>query len=91
MRGRGIEPPRRNYPPSGSRPDAVTSFATPAHFKREPMPKPKKRGPKPDRLAIPSKWKDALTKAVKKIRPPEGWPEESRKGKKRVMAGKPSP
>lgn len=34
-------------------------------------PKP---GPDPERLALDGDWKEATKKALKKERPPEGWP-----------------
>lgn len=38
--------------------------------------KPERRtpGPQPDRLKLNGDWKDAAKKALKKERPPEGWP-----------------
>jgi hypothetical protein len=32
---------------------------------------PKKRGPKPERLALPGSWEDAVEKALKKPPPPK--------------------
>ena len=31
-------------------------------------------GPKPDQLKLKGDWQDAAKKALKKERPPEGWP-----------------
>lgn len=33
-----------------------------------------KRGPKENRLVLPVNWKAAIGTALKKKRPPEGWP-----------------
>lgn len=40
----------------------------------EKKPKP---GPEPERLKIEGDWEDAIKKALKTPRPPEGWPDES--------------
>jgi hypothetical protein len=41
----------------------------------------KRRGPKPDTLAIPMDWKRAVKKALSKPRPPEGWPKPEKRPK----------
>ena len=46
-----------------------------------PMPddrKGKKRGPKEDRLAIGGDWQQAMAAAMKKKRPPGGWPKATK-------------
>ncbi len=43
------------------------------------MTKDKKRGPKADELHIDGDWKEAAKKAVKKKRPPGGWPDKGKK------------
>lgn len=45
--------------------------------------KTKSSGPKPDRLHIAGAWVDAVSKAINKNRPLEGWPEPEKKGKKK--------
>jgi hypothetical protein len=40
-----------------------------AKQQREP-----KRGPEPERLKIKGGWEKAVDKALKKRRPPDGWP-----------------
>ena len=42
------------------------------------MKRPKKKGPAPDTLKVDERWKDAIKKALKKKRPPSGWPEPER-------------
>jgi hypothetical protein len=36
--------------------------------------KPKKRGPKEERLAIQSNWKEGVKRSIQKKKPPDGWP-----------------
>lgn len=43
--------------------------------------KSKRRGPEPKTLRGEGDWRDAVRKALKKERPPEGWPTPKRKGK----------
>lgn len=47
------------------------------HMQKEP-----KRGPNPDTVKIDMDWEKAVGKALKKERPKDGWPEESKKAKK---------
>lgn len=42
----------------------------------------KKRGPKENRLALDGDWKEAVVTALKKKRPPGGWPRPEKKVKK---------
>ena len=35
---------------------------------------PSKRGPEPDRVKGEDDWEDVVKKAIKKKKPPEGWP-----------------
>jgi hypothetical protein len=44
--------------------------------------KPKKRGPAPKRVKIKGDWETAVGKALKKERPKEGWPMDSRAQRK---------
>lgn len=38
---------------------------------------PRRPGPSPERLNLDSdNWKDALRRALEKVRPPEGWPDK---------------
>jgi hypothetical protein len=51
-----------------------------------PKKQAKKRGPKPDRLAIEGDWQDAVKKAIGVERPADGWPaldSQRRNGKRR--------
>ncbi len=41
--------------------------------------KSKKRGPKTDHLKIEGDWQRAVNKALKKKKPPEGWPDKKKK------------
>lgn len=41
-------------------------------------PDKKKRGPKPDTLKIEGSWQGAVNKALKKKRPKEGWPKNTK-------------
>ena len=43
----------------------------------------KRPGPEPERLKIEGDWEDAVAKALKKKRPPEGWPRTDKKGPER--------
>lgn len=43
--------------------------------------KAKKRGPREERIAIPGDWQAAVGTALKKKRPPGGWPKPEKKGK----------
>lgn len=43
---------------------------------------PGKRGPKEDRVKIDGDWQVAVGEALKKPRPPEGWPKPEKKPKK---------
>lgn len=36
--------------------------------------KKNRRGPKPERVKIDEDWEDAIDKALRKEKPPEGWP-----------------
>jgi len=46
------------------------------------MAKRKKPGPKPNQLKIDSDdWEKAIQKAIKKQKPPEGWPDKNTKKK----------
>jgi hypothetical protein len=36
--------------------------------------KPKKRGPKEERLKVKGDWKEAMKKALQQKRPSSGWP-----------------
>lgn len=38
----------------------------------------KKRGPEADRVKIDGNWKDAMSKALKKPRPEQGWPKDKK-------------
>jgi hypothetical protein len=38
----------------------------------------KKPGPPEERLVIEGDWKDAVKKALKKRKPPEGWPKSDK-------------
>jgi hypothetical protein len=38
-----------------------------------------KRGPKTDHLKIEGDWQSAVNKALKKKKPPEGWPDKKKK------------
>jgi len=38
----------------------------------------KRRGPKPNHLKIEGDWQEAIKKAVKKKKPPEGWPDKKK-------------
>jgi hypothetical protein len=40
--------------------------------------KAKKRGRKSGRLIIDGNWQEAVKKAVKREKPPEGWPKDSK-------------
>lgn len=40
------------------------------------------RGPEPELLKIVGDWRGAMGKAVKKMRPKDGWPEPEKKPKK---------
>ncbi len=51
--------------------------------KQERRAKSLKRGPKPDTLKIDGDWKKAITGALKKKRPAEGWPGIEKEQKKR--------
>lgn len=74
----------RGTPPT-SRAGAFTTFATPAaesvrglacevSMPKKKRKEPAKRGPVPERLKIEEPWGEAVRKALKKKRPPEGWP-----------------
>ncbi len=39
-----------------------------------PDPDPKKPGPEPERLKIDGDWEDAVSKALNKKKPADGWP-----------------
>jgi len=46
------------------------------------MGKKEKPGPKPNHLKIDSdNWETAIQRAIKKERPPEGWPDKKKKKK----------
>jgi hypothetical protein len=49
----------------------------------EPKRKKSNRGPDPERVKIDMEWDEAIKKAVKKPRPPEGWPKPPSRYKKR--------
>jgi hypothetical protein len=38
-----------------------------------------KRGPKTDCLKVDGDWQSAVNKALKKEKPPEGWPDKKKK------------
>lgn len=38
----------------------------------------KKRGPKPENLTIKGDWQEAVKKAIKRGKPPEGWPKDKK-------------
>lgn len=40
--------------------------------------KRQKSGPEPDRLKLDEYWEEAVKKALKRKRPPEGWPDEEK-------------
>lgn len=44
------------------------------------MKKKKPTGPKPYRLKVDGDWDDAMKSAVKKKKPPEGWPKPDEQG-----------
>lgn len=44
---------------------------------------PRKRGPKPETLAHPGPWEEAVSEALKKKRPEGGWPKPEPKKKGR--------
>jgi hypothetical protein len=49
----------------------------------EPDPKPPRQpGPEPDHLKLEGPWEDRVSDALKKPRPPEGWPKMPGKGTK---------
>jgi len=39
-------------------------------------PRKAKSGPKPERLRIDGDWKSAVATALRKPKPPEGWPKQ---------------
>jgi hypothetical protein len=39
----------------------------------------KKRGPKPDILKIEGDWEKSVKKAINKVKPKDGWPEQGKK------------
>lgn len=45
--------------------------------------KSKKTGPKPDTLKLEGDWKSLVGDALKKQRPPEGWPDPEKKSRKK--------
>jgi hypothetical protein len=51
--------------------------------KSPPTKKPTKQksGPKPDTVKIEGNWENAVCKALKKERPKEGWPKDSKNEK----------
>jgi hypothetical protein len=44
-----------------------------------PARKPRKHGPEAQTVAIEGDWKDAIAKAMRKPRPPSGWPKPPKK------------
>jgi len=44
--------------------------------------KDSKRGPKEDRLKINEDWENAMSKALKKKRPKDGWPKKGKNSQK---------
>jgi len=51
------------------------------------MAKKKKTGPVPETLRIERDWKDAVRTALRKPRPPEGWPEAAKTPKPKKRKG----
>jgi hypothetical protein len=48
-----------------------------------------KTGPEADQLVVEGNWKDAITRAVKKTRPVDGWPDRPvKKRRKRKTKSK---
>jgi hypothetical protein len=45
-----------------------------ARYAGKPKSKQSRHGPEPERLKIEGNWIDAVDTALKKKRPPEGWP-----------------
>ncbi|MGB7582564.1 MAG: hypothetical protein WBL85_08980 [Sedimentisphaerales bacterium] len=43
-----------------------------------PKKQQKQRGPKTEHLKIEGDWERAVKKALRKQKPPEGWPKESK-------------
>jgi len=41
-----------------------------------------KPGPKPDHLKLEGDWGEAVKKAIRKGKPPDGWPDEKKGTKK---------
>lgn len=57
------------------------------HYTQAMSDEKRKRGPDPERVKFEGDWEEAIRKALRKERPPEGWPEpkknEKRRGKRR--------
>ena len=49
-------------------------------------PENKKAGPEPERVKIDKPWAKAVGDALKKARPEQGWPEESKPPNKKKPA-----
>ncbi len=47
------------------------------------MGESKKRGPAPESVSIDGPWESAVSKALKKKRPAEGWPKPEAKKKRK--------
>lgn len=47
--------------------------------KKDQSGKISKRGPKEERVKINGDWKDAVSEALKKPRPSDGWPDSDKK------------
>lgn len=48
-------------------------------------------GPAPDRLRLEGDWQSAITEAVRKPKPPEGWPVRPAKPRKKRIRHKRKP
>lgn len=49
---------------------------------RKPQSDQSKPGPEPERVKIEGDWEEAVSKALKKQKPDEGWPEPPKSDKK---------
>lgn len=73
-------PLRVRIPPTASFEPAHKVTQSPMADKKSKDSGPKKRGPKPDTLAIDAEWEDAVSQALKKAPPPPAKPSK-KKGK----------